>query len=173
MLNRVILIGRLTQDPELRHTSSGIPVASFTLAVDRGFTNRQGEREADFIDIVVWRKLGETCANYLSKGRLVAVEGRLQISSYDDSQGIRRKATDIVASNVRFLDSAKDRAQSDRAQSDRIQAGSTQAGGDYEPGGSYGTRNAPAAESPAGPSGEGGLGNFGSEITFDKDDVPF
>ena len=75
MLNRVVLIGRLTRDPELRYTPSGVAVASFTLAVDRNFKNAQGEREADFINIVVWRQLGENCANYLSKGKLAAVDG--------------------------------------------------------------------------------------------------
>lgn len=104
MLNRCILIGRLVADPQLRYTQSGIAVTSFTLAVDRPFTNQSGEREADFIDIVTWRKLAETCANHLNKGRLVAVDGRLQIRSYDDSNGIRRKAAEIVAENVRFLD---------------------------------------------------------------------
>lgn len=148
MLNRVILIGRLTQDPELRHTSSGVPVASFTLAVDRGFTNRQGERETDFINIVVWRKLGETCANYLSKGRLVAVDGRLQIRSYDDSQGIRRKAAEVVANEVKFLDSSKDRVQGK---------------GSHESGSSYGSET----------EASGDFGGFGSEISFDQDDVPF
>ncbi|KJS18172.1 MAG: single-stranded DNA-binding protein [Peptococcaceae bacterium BRH_c4b] len=107
MLNKVILIGRLTRDPELRYTPSGTPVAKFTLAVDRR-PNKQGEREADFIDIVTWQKTAETCANYLGKGRLVAVEGRLQIRSYDDNQGVRRKAAEIVAETVRFLDRAKD-----------------------------------------------------------------
>ncbi len=105
MLNQVVLIGRLTRDPELRYTpGNGVPVASFTLAVDRSFTNQQGEREADFINIVTWRKLAENCANYLKKGSLAAVTGRLQIRSYDDSQGIRRKVAEIVADNVRFLD---------------------------------------------------------------------
>ncbi|AGL03966.1 single-stranded DNA-binding protein [Desulfoscipio gibsoniae] len=110
MLNKVILIGRLTRDPELRHTASGMPVASFSLAMNRQFTNRQGERvdETDYIDIVVWQKLAETCANYLGKGRLVAVEGRLQSRSYEDKQGIRRKVVEVVASDVRFLDSARD-----------------------------------------------------------------
>ncbi len=107
MLNRIILIGRLTRDPELRYTPSGTPVAKFTLAVDRR-TNKQGEKEADFIDIVTWQKVAETCANYLGKGRLVAVEGRLQIRSYDDNQGIRRKTAEVVAENVRFLDKAKE-----------------------------------------------------------------
>ncbi len=105
MLNQVVLIGRLTRDPELRYTpGNGVPVATFTLAVDRPFTNQQGEREADFIKIVTWRKLAENCANYLNKGSLAAVTGRLQIRSYDDSQGVRRKASEVVADDVRFLD---------------------------------------------------------------------
>lgn len=108
MLNQVVLIGRLTRDPELRYTAgSGVPVATFTLAVDRPFANQQGERETDFINIVTWRKLAENCANHLKKGRLVAVTGRLQIRSYDDSQGIRRKASEVVADNVRFLEWGK------------------------------------------------------------------
>lgn len=112
MLNKIILIGRLTRDPEPRYTTSGIAVTRFNLAVDRPFTNKQGEREADFIDIVTWRKLAEICANNLTKGRLVAVEGRLEIGSYDDSQGIRRKSANVVADNVRFLDRPKDRTPS-------------------------------------------------------------
>ena len=104
MLNTVILIGRLVADPQLRYTQNGIAVTSFTLAVNRPYTSQSGEREADFIDIVTWRKLAETCANHLSKGRLVAVQGRLQVRSYDDREGIRRKAAEIVADQVRFLD---------------------------------------------------------------------
>lgn len=110
MLNRIILIGRLTKEPDLRYTASGLAVAKFTLAVDRR-VSKDREKEADFIDIVVWQKLAETCANYLGKGRLVAVEGRLQIRSYDDSQGIRRKAAEVVAENVRFLDRAKESSE--------------------------------------------------------------
>jgi single-strand DNA-binding protein len=108
VLNKVILIGRLVADPQLRYTQSGIAVTNFTLAVDRPFVSQDGQREADFIDIVTWRKLAEVCANHLNKGRLVAVEGRLQIRSYDDQNGIRRKASEIVADNVRFLDRAQD-----------------------------------------------------------------
>lgn len=107
MLNRVILIGRVTKDPELRYTSSGSPVLNMTIAVDRPFTNQQGEREADFIDVVVWNKQAENCANYLGKGRLVAVEGRLQIRSYEDNQGNRRRVAEVVANNVRFLPDGK------------------------------------------------------------------
>ncbi len=112
MLNTVILIGRLTRDPELRYTQSGVALASFTLAVDRPFTNSQGEREADFIRVVTWRKLAEICANNLGKGRLVAVEGRLQVRSYQDQEGQNRQITEVVAGNVRFLDWPKEGQQS-------------------------------------------------------------
>jgi single-strand DNA-binding protein len=105
VLNRVILIGRLTRDPELRYTPSGVAVAQFTLAVDRPFANSRGEREADFIPIVVWRQLAETCANYLRKGRLAAVEGRIQVRHYDNNEGRRVYVTEVVADNVRFLES--------------------------------------------------------------------
>ena len=108
MLNKIILIGRLVRDPELRYTPNGAAVASFAIAVDRQYTNRQGNRETDFIDIVVWQKLAETCANPLGKGRLVAVEGRLQIRSYETQEGQRRKVAEVVAENVRFLDWPKD-----------------------------------------------------------------
>jgi single-strand DNA-binding protein len=105
MLNRVVLVGRLTRDPELRYTpNTGIAVATFTLAVDRNFANRQGEREADFIPIVVWRKPAENCAKYLGKGSMVAVDGRLQVRSYEQD-GQRRYVTEVVAEDVRFLDS--------------------------------------------------------------------
>lgn len=104
MLNRIILIGRLTKDPELRYTQSGTAVASFTLAVDRSRPNQQGERETDFIPIVVWQKQAENCANYIGKGSLVAIDGRLQIRTYDDKEGQRRWVTEVVAESVRFLD---------------------------------------------------------------------
>ena len=104
MLNRIILIGRLTRDPELRYVPSGQPVASFTLAVDRPFVNQQGERGTDFIDIVAWRRLAEQVTTHLSKGRLVAVEGRLQIRSYETADGQKRKVAEVIADGVRFLD---------------------------------------------------------------------
>ncbi|MEF3304275.1 single-stranded DNA-binding protein [Paenibacillus sp. GYB003] len=104
-MNRVILIGRLTRDPELRYTPSGVAVTQFTLAVDRPFTNQENKREADFIPIVSWRQLAETCANYLRKGRLTAVEGRLQVRSYDNNEGRRVYVTEVIADNVRFLES--------------------------------------------------------------------
>ncbi len=106
-MNKAILIGRLTRDPELRYLPNGTSVASFTIAVDRRFTNQQGEREADFIPIVVWRNLAETCAKYLTKGRLVAVLGRIQTRNYEAQDGTRRYVTEIVADEVQFLERAR------------------------------------------------------------------
>lgn len=103
MLNRIVLIGRLTRDPEVRYIANGTAVANFTLAVDRSFKNAQGEREADFINIVAWRQLGENCGRYLSKGKLAAVDGRLQIRSYETQDGQKRIAAEVVAEDVRFL----------------------------------------------------------------------
>jgi single-strand DNA-binding protein len=104
MLNRVVLIGRLVRDPELRYTPNGVATCGFTLAVDRSFVNQRGERETDFIDIVTWRKLAETVASHLTKGRLVAVDGRLQIRSYETQEGQKRRVAEVVADDVRFLD---------------------------------------------------------------------
>ncbi len=102
-MNKIILIGRLTRDPELRYTPNGAAVCSFTLAVDRPFTTQGGNREADFINIVVWNKAGENCAKYLSKGRQAAVEGRLQIRSYDGNDGQKRYVTEVIADRVEFI----------------------------------------------------------------------
>ena len=104
MLNRVVLVGRLTRDPELRYTPNGVAVASFTLAVNRTFTNQHGEREADFINIVVWRRQAENVANYLKKGSLAGVDGRLQSRSYENNQGQRVFVTEVVADSVQFLE---------------------------------------------------------------------
>ena len=103
MLNRIVLIGRLTKDPELRYTQSGKAICAFTLAVDRPYLANNGNREADFINIVVWNKTAENCAQYLAKGKLAAVDGRLQIRSYDGQDGQRRYVTEVIADNVRFL----------------------------------------------------------------------
>jgi single-strand DNA-binding protein len=111
VLNRVVLIGRLTRDPELRYTPNGVAVTTFSLAVDRPFTNQQGERGTDFINIVTWRGLAENCANYLKKGRLAAVDGRLQIRNYENNEGRKVYVTEIVADNVRFLESAQGGSQ--------------------------------------------------------------
>ena len=104
-MNKVVLIGRLTRDPELRYTGSNTPVATFSLAVNRNFQNQNGEREADFINIVVWRKQAENCKNFLTQGSQVAVEGRIQTRTYDDQNGQKRYITEVVADNVEFLGS--------------------------------------------------------------------
>ena len=104
MMNRVVLVGRLTRDPELRYTPNGVAVASFTLAVNRTFTNQQGEREADFINCVIWRKPAENVANFLKKGSLAGVDGRIQTRSYDGQDGKRVYVTEVLAESVQFLE---------------------------------------------------------------------
>ena len=103
MLNRITLIGRLTHDPKLQYTQSGVAVANFTLAVDRNFKNAAGEKETDFIDVIVWRKQAETCVEYLAKGKMAAVDGRLQVRSYEAKDGSKRKAVEVIAESVNFL----------------------------------------------------------------------
>ena len=111
MLNRIILMGRLTRDPELRHTQTGTPVASFSLAVDRDFKDRNtGEKTTDFIDIVAWRSTAEFVSKYFTKGRMAVVEGRLQIRDWTDKDGGKRRSAEIVADNVYFGDSKRDGA---------------------------------------------------------------
>ena len=110
MLNKAILIGHLTKDPEINYTpGEGVAVTKFTLAVDRNFKNQNGQREADFIPIVCWRKLAENVANNLGKGRLVAISGRIQTRTYQAQDGSRRYVTEIVADEVQFLDYPKDK----------------------------------------------------------------
>ncbi|MGE6717853.1 single-stranded DNA-binding protein [Peribacillus frigoritolerans] len=104
MMNRVVLVGRLTKDPELRYTPNGVPVATFTLAVNRSFTNQQGEREADFINCVVWRKPAENVANFLKKGSLAGVDGKVQTRNYEGQDGKRVYVTEILAESVQFLE---------------------------------------------------------------------
>ena len=104
MLNHVQLIGRLTKDPELRYTSQGIAVATFTLAVQRNFSDGNGERQTDFIQCISWRKLAETIANHLVKGSLIACEGRIQTRNYENQQGQRVYVTEIVVNEVQFLE---------------------------------------------------------------------
>ncbi|MNH94454.1 Single-stranded DNA-binding protein ssb [compost metagenome] len=111
MLNRVVLIGRLTRDPDLRYTPTGVAGTQFTLAVDRPFSGQDGEREADFIPVVTWRQLDETCANYLRKGRLTAIEGRIQVRNYENNEGKRVYITEVIADNVRFLEKSESGSQ--------------------------------------------------------------
>ncbi len=129
-MNKVVLIGRVTRDPELRYTSSNIASTRFTLAVNRPFGNQNGERETDFINIVVWRKQAENVKKYVSKGSLIAVEGRIQTGSYE-KDGQKIYTTDIVADNVQFLES---KAQSqNRTQDDNVTPSDFALGNSVEP----------------------------------------
>lgn len=107
MINNVVLVGRLTKDPDLKYTGNGTAVATFTLAVNRNFTNQSGEREADFISCVIWRKPAETLANYAKKGVLMGVTGRIQTRSYDNQQGQKVYVTEVIADNFQLLESKK------------------------------------------------------------------
>ena len=147
MLNRVVLMGRLTRDPELRRTQSGTAVASFSLAVDRDFKSRSGEKETDFIDIVAWRNTAEFVSKYFAKGRMAVVEGRLQIREWKDRDGNNRRTAEVVADNVYFGDSKRD----------------GQSGGDYAP---------PAYGSPVG-SYTAPMGGGFAELEEDGGELPF
>lgn len=114
MINRTILVGRLTRDPELRYTNGGAAVATFTIAVNRQFTNQNGEREADFISCVIWRKAAENFANFTHKGSLVGIDGRIQTRNYENQQGVRVYVTEVVVENFSLLES---RSESERHQS--------------------------------------------------------
>ena len=148
MLNRIILMGRLTRDPELRRTSSGTAVTSFSLAVDRDFKSQSGEKETDFIDIVAWRNTAEFVSKYFTKGRMAVVEGRLQIRDWTDKDGGKRRSAEVVADNVYFGDSKRD--------------------GGYNPG----YAPAPASHSAA-PSNFSASGSDFAEIGEDDGELPF
>jgi single-strand DNA-binding protein len=111
MYNKIILIGRTTADPEMRHTPNGTAVARFTLAVARAYKGQDGEKKTDFLDCVAWRGLAETVTNHVKKGYMLAIEGRMEIRPYDDKDGNRRKAYEVICENVRFLDRGKDGGQ--------------------------------------------------------------
>ncbi|HDH4488997.1 TPA: single-stranded DNA-binding protein [Staphylococcus aureus] len=123
MLNRTVLVGRLTKDPELRSTPNGVNVGTFTLAVNRTFTNAQGEREADFINVVVFKKQAENVEKYLSKGSLAGVDGRLQTRNYENKDGKRVYVTEVVADSVQFLEPKNNNQQSNRQQNGQTQTG--------------------------------------------------
>ena len=110
MLNHIVLMGRLTRDPELRRTGSGVAVASFTLAVDRDYAAQGAEKETDFVDIVAWRGTAEFVSKYFAKGRMAVVSGRLQIRNWQDKEGNKRRSAEVVADNVYFGDSKRDNA---------------------------------------------------------------
>ena len=131
MLNVIVLIGRLTRDPELRYTPSGAAVCRFTLAVDRPFTNQQGERETDFIDVECWRQEAERVSQFLAKGSSAAVQGRLQIRSFETQDGQRRRVAEVVAQTVRFLDRPRREGAGDAVAPASRPGGAPQAGTEF------------------------------------------
>jgi len=151
-MNKVFLIGRLTRDPELRYTSSNLPVCSFTVAVNRNFTNQSGEREADFINIVVWRKQAENIKNYLRQGSQIAIDGRIQTRSYDGEDGKKRYVTEVIADNVQFLDSKNSRVETSDFQSEITPS-------------SFSDESSQSKSDP--------FADFGSSIEINDDELPF
>ena len=149
MLNHIVIMGRLTRDPELRRTGSGVAVASFSLAVDRDFAPKDGgERETDFIDCVAWRQTGEFVSKYFTKGRMAVVSGRLQIRSWTDKDGNKRRSAEVVADNVYFGDSKRDNDGGNSSYSGNAYGGNSYGGTAYSapaPAPSYGGYTAPAS----------------------------
>ena len=160
-MNKVFLIGRLTRDPELRYTGNNTAVASFSLAVQRNFTNQAGEREADFFNISVWRKQAENVKNYLSQGSQVAIEGRLQTRSYDDANGQKRYVTEVVADNVEFIGSRNSSNNSNNMNSSASNAGPTP----YDFGDTPEPKGTDVDSNP--------FADFGSSIEISDDELPF
>ncbi|HET7616451.1 MAG TPA: single-stranded DNA-binding protein [Bacillales bacterium] len=154
MINRTVLVGRLTRDPELRYTPNGVAVATFTIACDRPFTNQQGEREADFIRCVVWRRPAENVANYLKKGSLAGVEGRIETRSFENNEGRRVFMTEVVADRVQFLEPKGNRPQQ----------------GPDEP---YGGGNRQNQNQNQSPYGDDPFAKDGKPIDISDDDLPF
>lgn len=143
-MNKIILLGRLTKDPEVRYTATGRVVCQFTLAVDRPFANQEGQREADFIPVVIWGKSAETCGNSLTKGQRALVEGRLQIRSYDGKDGNKHWVTEVIADRFEFIERKGDFANN--------------------------RTNAPAA--PQASAQGGNMESFGQAVPFDEE-IPF
>ena len=158
MLNKIFIMGRLTRDPELRRTQTGTPVASFSLAVDRDYKDKNtGERATDFIDVVAWRQTGEFVSRYFTKGRMAVVEGRLQIRDWTDKEGNKRRSAEVVADNVYFGDSKRD----------------GDSGGGYRQGGSGYSQPAPSADPLGGYGAPPADGDQFSELSTDDGDLPF
>jgi single-strand DNA-binding protein len=190
MINQVALTGRLTRDVDLRYTQGGTAVASFTIAVDRNFTNAQGERESDFINCVIWRKSAENFSNFTRKGSLVGVQGRLQARSYDNAQGQRVFVTEVVVENFALLESRATTEARPRGNSN----GGNNSFNNQGNNGSYQNQNRPQGGSqPTAPAGSGNQGmqnngnnnasdpfnnpdpfaNSGKQIDISDDDLPF
>jgi single-strand DNA-binding protein len=164
-MNKVVLIGRLTRDPELRYTGSNTPVASFTLAVNRNFSNQQGEREADFINVVVWRKQAENVKNYLTQGSQAAVEGRIQTRSYDDQNGQRRYVTEVIADNVEFLGSRNSSSNSNNMNNSGSAHNAEPTPYDFADNSSNNQKGTDVDSNP--------FADFGANIEISDDELPF
>lgn len=155
MLNRVVLVGRLTKDPEFRTTQNGVSVTTFTLAVNRTFTNNQGKQDTDFINCVTFRKLAENVNNYLSKGSLAGVDGRLQSRSYENQEGRRVFVTEVVADNVQFLEPKGNNNQQNNQQNNGYQ------------------QTGQAQQNKQTPMGDNPFANANGPIDVSDDDLPF
>ena len=169
-MNKVFLIGRLTRDPELRYTGNNTAVASFTIAVNRTYTNQAGEREADFIPVVVWRRQAESVKNYLSQGSQVAVEGRIQVRNYDDQNGQRRYVTEVIADSVEFIGSKRDN-QSSGTSNYNNQSALAQSNQPAEPT-PYDFKDEPSSNSGTDISSNP-FADFGASIEIDDNELPF
>jgi single stranded DNA-binding protein (ssb) len=174
LINRVVLVGRLTKNPELRYTPNGVAVASFTIAVNRPFSNQQGEHEADFIPVVVWRKQAENAANFLTKGSLTGVDGRIQTRNYENNEGRRVYVTEVIADSVQFLEPKGARHTEGNDYSNRapVPSGANhnaapQSGGNAQGNNANGSNNEKA------PSFEDPFANDSKPIDISDDDLPF
>ncbi len=165
MLNRVVLVGRLTRDPDLRYTASGVAVANFTIAANRPFRNQQGEQEADFINCVVWRKTAENLANYMKKGNMIGVDGRIQTRSYEGQDGKMVYVTEVMAENIQFLESRGASQQRDTSGYNPNDAFQHQAPSQSQP------QSQPSRQTGE-PQGNP-FQNDGEQINISDDDLPF
>lgn len=171
MINNVVLVGRLTKDPDLRYTANGQAVATFTLAVNRNFTNQSGNREADFINCVIWRKPAETLANYARKGTLLGVTGRIQTRNYENQQGQRVYVTEVVCENFQLLES---RSASEQRQTTGGAPMGGQQSNNYNA--NQGFNQSPSSANNGMPEFDRSMDPFGSEgttIDISDDDLPF
>ena len=160
-MNKVMLVGRLTRDPEMRTSTSGMQIASFSLAVNRNFRNKEGNIEADFINVVVFGKQAENIGKYITKGQMLGVEGRIQTRSYDAQDGTKRYVTEVISENVEFLSSKN----SSNSGSNPVNAYVDTTSSFYV--------DEPSKESGVDISGEDPFKNFGEEVALSDDDLPF
>ena len=171
MLNHIVIMGRLARDPDLRRTQTGVPVASFRLAVDRDFRDKNtGERATDWIDVVAWRQTGEFVSRYFTKGRMAVVEGRLQIREWTDKEGNRRTSAEVVADNVYFGDSRRD---GDGSYTPGYRSGGYSQGGYGQEGGSAPQSDAYGGDALSGYGAPPADGDSFSELITDESKLPF